>query len=707
MRTMVRVAIAILVSVLMASAAHAKRVALVVGINKYDNLPSERQLTKAVNDARAMEAALKAVGFDVIKAEDVGRSAFHHSWQQLLDTVALGDEVAVFYSGHGVEIDGANYLVPRDVPAVATGQTQRLKNESLSFDSLRRDLVSKSPKLSLFILDACRDNPFTDSRGKSIGGTKGLVPVPTVAGSFIMFAADAFESALDRLSDTDRDPNSVYTRKLLPLLKQSGLRLPDMAQRVRREVRQSASAVGHQQNPAYYDQGGDEVCLAGCAPQTSEAERTWAWLKNTTDQSVLENFIKQFGDTPFGAEAKARLAELKKQQVAVAVPPKAPPLAPSPALAAPPPDADPARRLVVLITSTKTRAETIASMSALQTKYGQALAGTSLGIQEADLGSKGVWYRGLIGPPMSSDAANRVCTNLKVVGGQCSVMAVTAAPFIPLGASELQAACDGVEALVGNERRCLKPKDSFKDCPECPEMVVVPAGEFMMGSPASEAARSRDEGPQRKVTIAKPFAIGQLEVTFAEWDACVAAGGCKHKSDDQGLGRGKRPVVDVSWDHITKEFLPWLSRKAEKEYRLLTEAEWEYAARAGTTTPFSTGRMITTDQANFNGNDTYGGSAKGQYRQRTVEVGSFPPNAFGLHDMHGNVWEWVQDCHKDGYAPAPPDGRAVTDTSDCYRVMRGGSWNNGPAGLRSARRERYAPIDRFSVLGFRLARTFD
>jgi hypothetical protein len=472
MRTMVRVAIAILVSALMASMAHAKRVALVVGINKYDNLPNERQLTKAVNDARAMEAALKAVGFDVIKAEDVGRSAFHHSWQQLLDKVALGDEVAVFYSGHGVEIDGANYLVPRDVPAVATGQTQRLKNESLSFDSLRRDLVSKSPKLSLFILDACRDNPFTDGRGKSIGGTKGLVPVPTV----IMFAADAFESALDRLSATDRDPNSVYTRKLLPLLKQPGLRLPDMAQRVRREVRQTASAVGHQQNPAYYDQGGDEVCLAGCAPQTSEAERTWAWLKNTTDQSVLENFIKQFGDTPYGAEAKAHLAKLKKQQVAVAVPPKAPPLAPSPALATPPPDVDSARGYVVQISSQKTRAEAIATVSALQKKYAQALAGTSLGIQEANLGEKGIWHRGLLGPPMSRDAASRICTNLIAAGGQCAVTAVTETAFIALRAAELQTACDGVETLVGNEPRCLKPKDSFKDCPECTSAATLHAG---------------------------------------------------------------------------------------------------------------------------------------------------------------------------------------------------------------------------------------
>src|SRR5215831_21151304 len=132
--------------------AHAKRVALVVGINKYDNLPRERQLVKAVNDARAVEVALKSVGFEVIKAEDVGRSAFNLAWQQLLNKLSPGDEVTVFFSGHGVEVEGGNYLIPRDVPAVGTGEARRLKNESLSFDEMRRDLAAQGPRITLFIL---------------------------------------------------------------------------------------------------------------------------------------------------------------------------------------------------------------------------------------------------------------------------------------------------------------------------------------------------------------------------------------------------------------------------------------------------------------------------------------------------------------------------------------------------------------------------
>jgi formylglycine-generating enzyme required for sulfatase activity len=270
--------------------------------------------------------------------------------------------------------------------------------------------------------------------------------------------------------------------------------------------------------------------------------------------------------------------------------------------------------------------------------------------------------------------------------------------------------CDGVEAQVSNERRCLKPKDSFKDCPDCPEMGVIPAGTFMMGSPVDEAKRDDAEGPQRKVTISRPFAASKFEVTFAEWDACVAAGGCKHKPRDEGWGRGKRPVINVSWDDA-KEYVSWLSKKTSRTYRLLTEAEWEYAARAGTTTPFSTGATITTEQANFDGNYTYGGSAKGKYRQRTVEVGSFKPNAFGLHDMHGNVWELVEDCHKSNHEGAPIDGRAVRlslpSGTICARVPRGGAWNDSPSTARSASRAFRMSDARSNTHGFRVATTLD
>jgi formylglycine-generating enzyme required for sulfatase activity len=243
----------------------------------------------------------------------------------------------------------------------------------------------------------------------------------------------------------------------------------------------------------------------------------------------------------------------------------------------------------------------------------------------------------------------------------------------------------------------LTPGQVFRDCPDvCPEIVVVPAGNFTMGSPPGEVGRGAEEGPQHKVTIARPFAVGRFEVTFAEWDACVAAGGCRHRPKDGGWGRDRRPAINVSWGDITKEYLPWLSRKTGKSYRLLTEAEWEYAARAGTTTPYSTGRTITTQQANFRG--------KGVYRAKTVEVGSFQPNLFGLHDVHGNVMEWVQDCWNGNYKGAPSDGSAWT-TGDCgRRVLRSASWNGNLWDIRSTGRFRATPVDRDNSSGFRVGR---
>ena len=257
-----------------------------------------------------------------------------------------------------------------------------------------------------------------------------------------------------------------------------------------------------------------------------------------------------------------------------------------------------------------------------------------------------------------------------------------------------------------------KPGRVFRDCEDkdsaghyiCPEMVVVPAGEFLMGSPENEEGHDDNEGPQHTVKIAKPFAVGKLEITFAEWDACSD---CRYQPKDEGWGRGNRPVINVSWDDA-KQYVGWLATKTGKPYRLLSEAEWEYAARAGTTTPFSFGGTITPEQANFIGNYTYGGSAKGEYRLKTILAGSFKPNAFGLHDMHGNVWEWVEDCYKDSYQSASTDGSTVPVVASCFfRVLRGGSWYNYPRDLRAAYRYMSTPVDRISHLGFRVARSLD
>ena len=254
-------------------------------------------------------------------------------------------------------------------------------------------------------------------------------------------------------------------------------------------------------------------------------------------------------------------------------------------------------------------------------------------------------------------------------------------------------------------RKQRQPDETFRDCPSCPELVVVPAGSYQMGSPSHEEGRDDNEGPVHRVTIGQPFAVGVYEVTFGEWEACVRGGGCNgYRPDDEGWGRGQRPVIHVNWQDA-QAYVAWLSRQTGQAYRLLSEAEWEYVARAGTTTPFHFGRTISTSQANYDGNYTYGGGRRGQYRGRTVPVGSSRPNAFGLYDVHGNVWEWVQDCWNANYVGAPSDGRAW-ETGDCSRrVLRGGSWGNFPWNLRSAIRLGITADDRFNSLGFRIARS--
>ena len=234
------------------------------------------------------------------------------------------------------------------------------------------------------------------------------------------------------------------------------------------------------------------------------------------------------------------------------------------------------------------------------------------------------------------------------------------------------------------------------------EMVVIPAGSFRMGC-VSGLNCGRDEKPAHEVNI-QSFALSKHEVTFDDWDACVRGGGCNgYRPDDQGWGRGKRPVINVSWEDA-QSFVAWLSRVTGGDYRLPTEAEWEYAARAGTQEKYSWGNEIGRNRANC------GGCGSAWDYNWTAPVGSFAPNAFGLYDMHGNVQEWVEDCWNDSYLGAPVDGSAwLSGACDRFwrggRVMRGGSYDNIPRNVRSANREREFPDVRWIEEGFRVART--
>jgi formylglycine-generating enzyme required for sulfatase activity len=240
----------------------------------------------------------------------------------------------------------------------------------------------------------------------------------------------------------------------------------------------------------------------------------------------------------------------------------------------------------------------------------------------------------------------------------------------------------------------MKPREEFTDCASgCPTMIVVPPGKFMMGS--SEFG----EDPQHEVTIAKPFAVAKYELTFAEWDACVAGGGCP-TPPDSNWGRDKRPVINVSWDD-SKQYVAWLSRITGKTYRLLSEAEWEYAAQAGASTLYSFGddKGLLPEYAWFIENG-----------EGTNWVGEKKPNPFGLYDMLGNVSEWVEDCWHNNYESAPADGSAWV-VGDCKTsndaVLRGGGWDSEPNSLASRSRSGMRSDARLNNLGFRVARDLD
>ena len=265
-----------------------------------------------------------------------------------------------------------------------------------------------------------------------------------------------------------------------------------------------------------------------------------------------------------------------------------------------------------------------------------------------------------------------------------------------------------------------QPQDSvvgaqFKDCADCPTMIVIPAGSFTMGSPPHEEERDADEeGPQHTVTISRDFAVGKFEVTRGQYaafvketshrgdDGCRYFSGREWKTDPSHSWRepgfaqtGDHPVVCVNWDDA-KAYLSWLSVKTGETYRLITEAEWEYAARAGTTTRYHFGDSISSDNANFNRN--IGG---------TVPVGSYAPNAFGLYDMHGNVIEWTEDCWHANYEGAPSGGSAWVDYDCERRMLRGGSWTFGSRGQRSAYRGDIVQESRAYLIGFRAVRTIN
>jgi formylglycine-generating enzyme required for sulfatase activity len=459
---------------------------------------------------------------------------------------------------------------------------------------------------------------------------KGFAPAREQNGLLVAFATEPGNVAVDQ---------SVYARALAETLVAPGLEAGQVFRQVRLQVR---AATGFAQSPEYLDKRERDfnfVQIAAKAEgaQMSEATREWSRLDRES-VAELELFIRRHGASIEADYARARLHELRHQ---------------APVVAARPPDP------LVPVDQCREAAQVY-----VQNDDGWMYC-FDYGVTREQIRA---YFSDVYGYPPREPGSR------------------------PTPVRPVSAICNGVEIADG--RRCVKAKDTFRDCPVCPEMVVIPAGEFMMGSDGTP-----NEEPVHKVRIAKNFAVGKFAVAFAEWDACVADGGCSHKPDDRGWGRDRRPVINISWDDATQQYLPWLSRKAGKTYRLLSEAEWEYAARAGLTTAYSWGNQIGKNNANCRG------CGSQWENKQTAPVGSFKPNAFGLYDMHGNVSQLVEDCYLRNYTGAATDGSARSSPSCPEHVLRGGSWQADFTEVRSAARTRHNSFFRSISSGFRVART--
>lgn len=557
-----------------------QRVALVIGNGAYKDSP----LANPVNDATDVAKALSQFGFKVILKRNASTREMRQAIREFGAELRRAQVGLFYFAGHGVQLRGENYLIP-----VGTDIQSEAEAEDLAINAglAQRTMEEAQVKVSIVILDACRNNPFARSFRSS---ARGLAQMNAATGSVIAFSTAPGSVAAD---GTGR--NGTYTKHLLASLKQPDTDILKVFQRTRAGV---VGETGGKQTPwestslvgDFYFAAAPGALTTLAAPASPAREldaaalelALWESVKGSSSADELNAYLEQYPKGSFAGVARARLKALAAAPTPTSVP------APQVALAAP----------------------------------------------------------ASVAPPAT-----------------------------------------------------LRPGTSFRDCDMCPEMVAIAAGSFLMGSPSLE-------GPQHQVTISRSFAAGKYEVTFDEWDACVREAGCSHNPNDSGWGRGRRPVIGVSWDDA-KQYVAWLSRKTGKTYRLLTEAEWEYVARAGTTTAFSFGNSISPQQANYDGSVSYSGGPTGTKHGKTVPVGSYAPNAFGLHDLHGNVWEWVEDCWNSSYAGAPSDGSAWTTGSCTQRVLRGGSWFSNGRNLRSAFRgnDGVVATNRSYTFGLRVART--
>jgi formylglycine-generating enzyme required for sulfatase activity/uncharacterized caspase-like protein len=666
---------ALALTLLFSPPAWAQRVALVIGNAAY----VDRPLRNPVNDAQLMQTTLRELGFQVQVATDVDRRGLLAALRDF-EARARGAEVALFYfAGHGAQVGGANYLIPINAPI--RNETD-VPDEALDASSVLRRIEEGRARVGLVILDACRDNPFP---GSARSNTRGLARMSVPTGTIVAYATAPGSTAEDGAGR-----NGTYTAALARYLKTPGLDIKEVFDRTAQDVEKETNG---KQRPR------EEIGLRG---------------RFVLNDAAGASGMASVTSPPQGQAGGINLSDLAREQQAREA------------------WADWQRRM-------QADFESIGALNAPDLR-GQAWQ-RFLGAWKDD------------NPTGSDDERLREQAQQRLAAAQRELQAQQEARAREQQqAREQAAAAQAVAAWV--------PGKIFRDCAECPEMVVIPPGRFQMGSPASEAERRDNQGPVREVRIGYTLAVGKFEVTRREFGRFTAATGYRTEAErnvgaqgcvgwsgskydwvpglnwrSPGFDQGEdHPVVCVSWNDA-QAFLKWLNDSAPVRgyrrlwlidsapgwgYRLLSEAEWEYAARAGRGSsryPWGDDPDAREQCAWANGADQTTKAQIAWYEWRvancsdghayTSPVGRFRANAFGLHDMHGNVWEWVQDVWHDSYEGAPSDGSAWMSGGDqARRVLRGGSWSLTPLSLRSAYRNRFAPGVRGNDVGFRIARTF-
>lgn len=777
----------------------ANRVALVIGNSNYSSLT---KLDSPTNDATSMARILRTLNFEVILKTDLDLGTMQKAVKDFGKKLKKGGVGLFYYSGHGLQVDLVNYLIPI---GGAVKYAEDIPNSSIDANSILRVFKAAGTSFNFVFLDACRNNDLERRDKKSV---KGLAEMDAPVGTLISYATGPNKTASDGVGG-----HSLYTSELLKFIDKPGLQVEQILKRVRQRVHEVS--LGDQLPVEYtsltddfYFRSKPRIAAASPARQlpASQPSRFVVVPANERFEAVRDITIRAGPTNNAGAVGRVRARERiraigrikDRDWVKIATRGGVQGFVPDYLLRPPFLWKEIPRKgtFEVLEAASLTQQPRSSSPSVAKLASGQSVTATHQvkgmnWVRARTRGGKiGYIHKSFLRQPFTFEVAAysgrfETTSNVKLLvqprigsrqiaslAAREKLMAIGkvrnrnwlkvrrsdgAEGFVPetllsipfdwrertlkpkayktVGGAALRAEPRSTARLVAtlapsrimtviakvegrewlkvklkDERegyvlenllqhivarlaaRIFKNGEKFRDCPACPMMVALPAGQFIMGSDDE----TRAERPTRKITLARMFAIGQFEITFKEWELCVAGGGCRTVPSDKGWGRDRRPVINVSWDDA-QEFVRWLTKKTGERYHLPSEAQWEYAARAGSQTKYAWADTLGDNAANCKG---CGSKWDGR---STGTVGSFKPNAFGLHDMHGNVWEWTEDCWHRNYRKAPKDGRSWSTGSCQQSVLRGGSFRETGRYSSSTRRARYhsAPRDNF---GFRVAR---